>query len=52
MWVKVHLLVIVSRTKLSKYNIFVGNKESILNALVSLLKNGKNGHNIWDIYLR
>ena len=37
-WVKGHILVILSHTKLSKDTIFVGNKESALNALVGLLK--------------
>ena len=40
MWDKGHLLVILSHTKLAKYTIFVGYKESTLNSLVSLLKTG------------
>ena len=51
MWYKGQLLVILSRTKLSKDNIFVGYKESILNALVHLLgENGHIEHNIWKRY--
>ena len=38
MWYKGQVLVVLSRTKLAKYTIFVGNKESTLNALVNLLK--------------
>ena len=38
MWDKGQLLVILSRTKLAKDTIFVGNKENTLDALVSLLK--------------
>ena len=50
MWDKGQLLVILSRTKLAKDTIFVVDKESTLNSLVHLLKNGHNGHNIWKIY--
>ena len=39
---KGQLLVILSLTKLSKDTIFFGNKESALNELVNLLKNGRN----------
>ena len=38
-WDKGQLLVIISRTKRSEDTIFVGNKESALNALVSVLTN-------------
>ena len=47
---KGNILVILARTKLAKDTTFVGNKESNLNALSRLLKNGHNGHNIWMIY--
>ena len=50
MWDKVQILVILSRTKLAKDTVLVGDKESTLNSLVHLLKNGHNGHNIWKIY--
>ena len=49
---KGNILVILARTKLAKDTTFVGNKESNLNALSRLLKNGHNGHNIWMIYWR
>ena len=52
MWDKWQLLVILSHTKWSKAPIFVVNKEITLNALVRSLKNGHNGHNIWDRYWR
>ena len=41
MWDRIQLLVIFTRKKLSKNDIFVGNKESTLNALVCSLKNRK-----------
>ena len=37
-WYKGQLLVIISRTKLAKDTIFVGNKESNLDTLVRLLE--------------
>ena len=52
MWDKVQILVILSRTKLAKDTILVGDKESTLNSLVHLLKNGHNGHNIRKEYRR
>ena len=48
-WDKLHLLMILSRTKLAKDTIFFGDKEITFNKLVHLLKNGHNGHNIWMI---
>ena len=50
MWDKGQLLVILSGEKLSKDNIFVGNKEITLNVLIHLLKKVYNGHNIWKRY--
>ena len=47
MWDKRNILVILSRKKLAKDNVFVGKKESALNALFRSLNNGHNGHNIW-----
>ena len=37
-WDKGQLLVIISRTRLAKYTIFVGDKEATLDALVALLQ--------------
>ena len=41
---------VLSRIKLDKDTIFFGNKESALNALVHLFKNGHNEQNIWNRY--
>ena len=49
-WDKGHISVILSHEKLAKATISVANKESTLNSLVCLLKNGHNCHNILKRY--
>ena len=47
-WDKGQILVILTRTKLAKDTVFVGNKESTLNALVRLFLKWHNGQNVWN----